>query len=75
MYLYSDSGIVGGALAGFGICAIVGFVVGGSFGYYNYHQSVLVDNYISQHARNFDDAATIKNSFEGKIRLKTSKKI
>jgi hypothetical protein len=67
-------GILGGALAGFGIGAIVGFVVGGSIGYYNYHQSVLVDNYISQHARDLDDAATIKNSFEGKIRLKTSKK-
>ncbi len=40
-------GILGGVLTGFGIGAIVGFAVGGSIGYYNYHQSILVKNYIS----------------------------
>ena len=66
-------GILGGALAGFGIGAILGFVIGGTIGYYNYHQDVLVREYISKYARNADDANDILNSFEGKIRLKTSR--
>jgi len=66
-------GILGGALAGFGIGTIVGFAVGGSMSYYNYHQNILVKDYISKYARNADDAADIYKSFEGKIRLKTSR--
>ena len=66
-------GILGGALTGFGIGAIFGFVVGGTIGYYNYHQDMLVNEYISQYARNADDAAQIRNSFDGHIRLRTSR--
>ena len=66
-------GILGGALAGFGIGVIIGFAVGGSVSYYNYHQNILVKEYILKYARNSDDAADIYNSFKGKIRLKTSR--
>ena len=62
-------GILGGALAGFGIGAIVGFVIGGTIGGIHHQQ---VANYISQYARNADDATEIYQSFSGKIRLKTS---
>ena len=63
------SSVGAGALAGFGIGAVVGAVIGGTVGGIHHQQVV---NYISQYARNADDATEIYQSFSGKIRLKTS---
>ena len=68
---WSSVGI--GIAAGFGIGAIVGAIIGGSISYFSYHQDILVKDYISKYARDADDANNIFNSFEGKIRLKTSR--
>ena len=69
---WSAEGILIGMGIGFGGGAIIGAVVGGAIGgiHYQNHQQVL--NYISQYARNADDANEIYRSFDGKIRLKTS---
>ena len=63
------SSVGAGAMAGFGIGAVVGAVIGGTVGGIHHQQVV---NYISQYARNADDATEIYQSFSGKIRLKTS---
>lgn len=40
---------------------------------YNAYQDKLVHDYIQKYAMNSEDATNIANSFEGKVRLKTSK--